>query len=257
MRFRSGDGLGDEVGHDAPQGLVAIVVVLELLQFGHHGVPAALGDADGEHDEEGVEAGLLDDDAVLGQVFGEDGGGDAPVGEVAVHVQAGGDDGGLDGVQQVEFRRQVAEAVPVLAGAQHPVFPAAHALVGQFHRAPDLEPPVGARIGFHLRAHLAHGAAEIQGLGDGFLHQGGAAGLLHHGRGHVAGRDDGVLGAGGGVHEEGFVEHVRSSFRVSDSCTRIWEAWDRPASSLWVDWVENTMDSLQRGRSTPMACMPR
>ena len=30
------------------------------------------------------------------------------------------------------------------------------------------------------------------GLGDGFLHQGAAAGLLHHGRGHVAAGDDGV-----------------------------------------------------------------
>ena len=32
--------LGDELGHHAPQGLIAIVIILELLEFGHHRVPA-------------------------------------------------------------------------------------------------------------------------------------------------------------------------------------------------------------------------
>ena len=41
----------------------------------------------------------------------------------------------------------------------------------------------------------------------------------------------------------------RSSLRSSESCTRICEACERPASSLCVDCVENTIDSLQRGRS--------
>ena len=59
--------LGDELRQDPPQRLVLVVVVLELLQRGHQRVPAALGDADREHDEERVEPGLLDDDAVLGQ----------------------------------------------------------------------------------------------------------------------------------------------------------------------------------------------
>ena len=35
----------------------------------------------------------------------------------------------------------------------------------------------------------------------------------------------------------------RSSLRVSDSCTRICDAWERPASSLCVDWVEKIIDS--------------
>ena len=58
-----------ELGQHAPQRLVVVVVVLELLQRGHQRVPAALGDADREHDEERVEPGLLDDDAVLGEIL--------------------------------------------------------------------------------------------------------------------------------------------------------------------------------------------
>ena len=45
----------------------------------------------------------------------------------------------------------------------------------------------------------------------------------------------------------------RSSLRVSLSCTRIWDAWDSPASSLWVDWVEKIMESRQGARPSPMA----
>src|SRR5476651_2042235 len=44
-----------------------------------------------------------------------------------------------------------------------------------------------------------------------------------------------------------------SSARVCESCARICEACDKPASNLCVDCVENTIDSLQRGRSAPMA----
>ncbi len=52
--------LGNELGQHFPQRMVAVVVVLELLQGRHQGVPAALGDADGEHDEEGIEAWNID-----------------------------------------------------------------------------------------------------------------------------------------------------------------------------------------------------
>ena len=48
-----------------------------------------------------------------------------------------------------------------------------------------------------------------------------------------------------------------SSCRVSESCTRICEACDSPASSLCVDWVEKISASFERGRSLPIACMPR
>src|SRR5690606_18733209 len=44
-----------------------------------------------------------------------------------------------------------------------------------------------------------------------------------------------------------------SSGRVCESCTSICDACDRPASSLCVDWVENTIDSTQRGRPSPIA----
>lgn len=61
-----------ELRKDPPHGLVAFVVVLELLQSRKQRVPPALGDADGEHDEEAVEARFLHDHAMLGQKLGDD-----------------------------------------------------------------------------------------------------------------------------------------------------------------------------------------
>ena len=72
-----------ELGQDLPQRLVLVVIILELLERGHQRVPAALGDADGEHDEERIETRLLDDDPVLGEVLGYDGCRDACLGELA------------------------------------------------------------------------------------------------------------------------------------------------------------------------------
>ena len=43
----------------------------------------------------------------------------------------------------------------------------------------------------------------------------------------------------------------------SESWTRICEACDSPASTLWVDWVAKTIERSQRGRSALIACMPR
>ena len=37
--------------------------------------------------------------------------------------------------------------------------------------------------------------------------------------------------------------------------TKICDACDKPASSLWVDCVEKINDFFARGRSLPMACM--
>ena len=196
--------LGDELRQDPPQRLVLVVVVLELLQRGHQRVPAALGDADREHDEERVEPGLLDDDAVLGEEPGDDRRRDARLRELARHVEARGDDRRLDRVEHVEARREVAEAVPLLVGAQQPVVALADALRRQPLRAPDLEPPVLAP----LVVDLAHRAAEIERLDDRLLDQRGAAGRLHHRRRHVARRDDRVLRRGRRVHQVRLVEDV-------------------------------------------------
>ena len=193
-----------ELGQDAPQRRIAVVVVLELLQRGQQRVPAALGDADGEHDEERVQARLFDHHAVLGQELGDDGGRDAGLGELARQPQPRRDQRALDRVQQVEAVGQVSETVPAVAGLQHPVFAAAHAFGRQPVRAPDLEPPVLAE----LLVHLAHRAAEVQRLEDAFFHQRRAARRFHHGRRHVAAGDDGVLRAGAGVHQVGLVEEV-------------------------------------------------
>ena len=114
--------LGRELRQDAPDGRVFVVVVLELLQGGEQGVPAALGDADSEHDEERVQAALLDDDAMFGHILGDHRGGNAGLVKVAIEVEARGDDGGFDRVEHVEAGGQLAEAVPFVAGFQHPVF---------------------------------------------------------------------------------------------------------------------------------------
>ena len=194
-----------ELRQDAPQRRIAVVVVLELLQRRQQRVPAALGDADGEHDEEGVQARLLHHHAVLGQELGDDAGRDAGLGELPVHAQARGDQGALDGVEQVEALGQIAEAVPGLVGLEHPVAAVPDAFGRQRIGAPDGEPPVLiAEIG----VHLAHGAAEIQALLDALFHQRGATRRFHHRRGHVAAGDDGVLRAGAGVHQVGLVEEV-------------------------------------------------
>ena len=208
--------LAAELRQDAPHRLVAVVIVLELLQRGQQGVPAALGDADGEHDEEAVVTGFFHHHTVLGQKLGDDGRGDTGLGKVALEVQARRDDGRLDRVEHVEVWSHVAKAVPVFFGAhrrvgalrlvvEHPVAGLAHALFAQVVGAPDLEPPV---VVTELVVDLAHGAAKVQRFQNALFHQGTAAGRLHHGRGHVAAGDDGVLWAGAGVHQVGLIEEV-------------------------------------------------
>src|SRR6266513_2336390 len=110
-----------ELGKDLPQRLVLVVVVLELLQRGHQRVPPTLGDTDGEHDEKRVQAGLLDDNAVLGEVLGDNRRRDAGLGKFARDVESRRDHRRLDRVEHVEAGCQVAEAMPLLVGAKHPV----------------------------------------------------------------------------------------------------------------------------------------
>ena len=141
--------LGTEFRHAAPHRLVLVVIVFELLQLGQQGVPAALGDADGEHDEEAVEAGFFDHDTVFGQILGDDGGGDAGFFEPSVKVQTRRDDRRLDRVEHVEARRHVTEGMPRLyairrlhsfgiGSLQNPVLGAFDAVFVQFVRSPDL-----------------------------------------------------------------------------------------------------------------------
>jgi hypothetical protein len=106
-------------------------------------------------------------------------------GEVAVHVQARGDDGGLDRVEHVEaVGRCCRSPCQPSLGLEHPVLA---------HRPmPSSDEVVGAQTlnhqsSPHSSSHLAHGAAEIERLGDRLLDQGGAARRLHHRRSHVAG----------------------------------------------------------------------
>ena len=196
---------GAELRQDAPHRRVAVVVVLELLQRGQQRVPAALGDADGEHDEERVQARLLDHHAVLGQELGDDGGRDAGLGELARHVQPRRDDGALDRVEQVEAFGQVAEAVPLVAGLQHPVAAVADALGGQLVGAPDGEPPV---LSPNSLSTLRMARRKSSDSGMLSSTSAGPPGRFHHRRRHVAAGDDGVLRAGAGVHQVGLVEEV-------------------------------------------------
>ena len=182
--------------HDFPHGLVLGIFILELLQSRQQRVPAAFGDANGEHDEEAVKTRLFNHHAVLGQKLADDRGGDACLVKLAVQVEARCHDGRLDRVQHVEAIGQLLTKAMPLAGllagivAQYPVIGAANAFFGKFFRAPDLEPPVFAVLGIHL----AHGTAKIQRFGNAFLHQCSATWRLHHGSSHVAAGNDAVLG---------------------------------------------------------------
>src|SRR3569623_915664 len=88
---------------------------------------------------------------MLGQVLGDDRCRNAAVAEFAVQRQARRHDRGLDRVQHVETGRQLAEPVPVVLGADHPVFLRADAVFRQMIRAPYLEPPVLAHSWSTLR----------------------------------------------------------------------------------------------------------
>ena len=54
-----------ELWHYTPHRQVLVEVIFELLQLSYHRVPTAFRDTDSEHDEEGVEPRLFNDDAVL------------------------------------------------------------------------------------------------------------------------------------------------------------------------------------------------
>ena len=172
-----------KIRQDAPHGLVAIVVVLELLERREQRVPAALGDADREHDEKGIETGFFHHHAVLGQELRHQRGRNAGLAETARHVQARRNDRRLDRVEHVEIGSQIAEPVPVVVGFQHPVIlgadPRAHEPLG----APDLEPPVAVAV---FKVDLAHRAAKVERLADAFLDKRRATRSLHHRCGHVA-----------------------------------------------------------------------
>ena len=62
-----------KLGEDTPQRVVAVVVVFELLQCSEQGVPAAFGNANGEHDEKAVKTCFFHHHTVLSQKFGHDG----------------------------------------------------------------------------------------------------------------------------------------------------------------------------------------
>jgi hypothetical protein len=152
-----------------------------------------------------VQAGLLDDDAVLGQVFGDDRRRDARVfGKVAVHIEARSDDRGLDRIEDVEAFGQVAEAVPALAGLQRPVLALP---MPSSARNSGPTPGTTSRVA-EFGVDLAHRAPELDRLGQRFIDQRGAARRLHHRRSHVARRDDRVLRRGRGMHQVGLVEDV-------------------------------------------------
>ena len=178
-----------ELRHHAPQRLIRVVIVLELLQLGDHRVPATLRDADREHDEKRIQTGLLHNDSVLGQILGDDRRRNTGVDERTVEIETGRNHRRLNRIEHVEPRRHVAEAMPVVSGLQDPVVTRADAVCLQMLRAPHLEPP---RISV-LVIDLAHRTPEVERLGYRLFDQRSTAGGLHHCRRHVARSDDRVL----------------------------------------------------------------
>ena len=61
-----------EFRHGPPHGLIAIIIVFELLKFGQKRIPAAFRDPNGEQDEKAVEAGFFDNNAMFCKVFRHD-----------------------------------------------------------------------------------------------------------------------------------------------------------------------------------------
>ena len=205
----------NEFGHHAPEFGVGVVGILKLLQFGHHRVPAALGDADRKHDEEGVKARFLNDDTVLRKILRDDGRRDPGFGKFTGKRQPRRHHRPLDGVKHVKARCHIPEAVPGIIGVKHPVGLRAASGLRQFLRPPDRKPPVGV-----ARTDFAHGSPEIHGFLNGFFHERRTGPSFHHGRSDVAACDDRVLRRSGRVHHEGFIKSGAVKllgFRVLDT----------------------------------------
>ena len=126
---------------------------------------------------------------MLSQKFGDDGSRNTGFGKFARYIQPWRDDGGLDRVQHVEARFQIAKAVPLVIGLESPLFTRTHAFVCDRLRAPHLKPPVFAPFVIDL----AHRTAEVECLQNRLFDQRCAAGWLHHRGGNVARGDDRVL----------------------------------------------------------------
>jgi hypothetical protein len=107
----------DELRQDPPQRLVLVVVVLELLQRGHERVPAALGDADREHDEERVEPvfSTMTPCSARKRVTIDAG---MPLFANLPRRRGPGDDRRLDRVEDVESLRRLPKPCQLLVGAQ-------------------------------------------------------------------------------------------------------------------------------------------
>ncbi len=181
---------GSEFRQDAPHRLVLVVVILELLQCGQQRIPTSLGDPDGEHDEEGIQACLFNDDAVFGKVFGDDGSRNAGLAEFAIQRQAGRDNCGLDWIQHVEAGFNLSEAMPVILAIDHPVITVSDAISRKLFRSPHLEPPVFTPF----LVDFFHRTTEVERFENTFFDQCGTTRRLHHGGGNVARGNDGVLG---------------------------------------------------------------
>ncbi len=198
--------LGAELRQHAPHGLVFVVIIFKLLQGCQQCVPTALGNADREHDEKRIKPGFFHDHAVLGEILGHNRCRNSARIELALDIQARGNHRGLDRVKHVETRHQAIKAVPVILRVQVPLTACRHAVAigGDIFRAPDLEPPVQAK----LFIDLAHGTAKIQRLHNRLFYQRRAPGWLHHGRCDIQRRNNGVLRACRGVHQVRFIKQI-------------------------------------------------
>ena len=83
--------------------MVLVVIIFELLQSRHQGIPTAFGNSDREHDEEGIEATFLDNHTMLGQILGHNSRRNTDVfRERTIDIQPWRNDGGFDRVQHIE-----------------------------------------------------------------------------------------------------------------------------------------------------------
>ena len=78
-------------------------MIFELLQFSYKGIPATFGNADSEHNEEGIQTTLLYDHPMFSQILGDNAGGDAHRSKITLNIQARSNYCGLNWIQHVEI----------------------------------------------------------------------------------------------------------------------------------------------------------
>ena len=104
--------LCDKLGEYFPQRSIFIKVIFELLQLCHQRIPAAFSNADGKHNEEGIETTLLDDHAMLCKILRHNAGGDTHGTKITFNIQSRRNDCCFDWIEHIKVFSQFTKVMP-------------------------------------------------------------------------------------------------------------------------------------------------